>query len=223
MYLEANIFANNYCHGNSFILANEFSYTTDNISTMDNLKLFDSNYQNIINTLMKNRDLRCETVDDLLNAYLAILLDPSFKQNIEVYINRGLSVSEALMAFYENMIINILPPRISKEIFGLIRMLNIQPSEHVIDMTTKSIIVANEITLENWLQLDIKSIAGIVLLNSSTQSHSSIIAKSLKIPLALISNNVVPLSNFEDKFIVLCNNSVRYFPIPISKKQLPGS
>ena len=211
MEYTAEVFTSFKVTGISYILQTPQPTHEYGFSVNKNLENFNMRYSTIIKELSLYSPNQSQVVQELKNSYLAILLDESFKKNIEHFIFNGLSIHEALMAFYEHKIIQFLAPRISHEIFGLLRMLS-EHSSQPFPLDKENIIIANDISLADWLRLDISLVGGIVLINSSINSHSSILARSIDLPLAIIYDHKLVPEDLKLSLITLDQESIKVTP-----------
>jgi hypothetical protein len=173
-------------------------------------------YNDVIYTL-RSRHVEDVVINNLVKCYIEILLDESFQQRTEYYCHLHDSVINGLMAFYETDILPVLAPSISIEILSIIKLLssdNILSEPLPKNPTSEPILISEEISVIEWLNINVSSLVGVVLINSSIASHSFQIIKSLQIPFALITIENLDLSSLEGNsvFCSLKNNTITLEP-----------
>ncbi|GAA5132698.1 PEP-utilizing enzyme [Thalassotalea piscium] len=155
-----------------------------------NLQSFDKRYDFVKEHLKINfADLPGPLID-LARSYRAVLDDDSFRYSIEQYLNMGLSVDSSLMAFYEKEIVPVFSPRITVEIFGLIRMLATRNNREDVQVSKNTIIVCYDLTLDDWFHYSVDKCVAIVFVNTSVNSHAYLVARSMNLPIALVETNI---------------------------------
>lgn len=183
MKVSAQIFGES-CSGKVFCFSSGLSVAEDSSLNVACIKRkFEQRYATLLSRF-ENMVSEQPTIGDFTQAYLDVLKDSSFKSQIIHYIDKGYSRSTALMNFFENDILGVLSERISNEIFGLIRLLS-DDTDRPYAIPSNAMLVTQTLSFADILKIELDKIAGVVLTNSTLNSHDVQILVQLSIPVAL--------------------------------------
>jgi phosphoenolpyruvate-protein kinase (PTS system EI component) len=186
MDIEANFIVKTQVAGKFSFIYRDISensdlYVDDIESTM---KTFEKHFNEVYRQLKIHSEHHL-IIEGIKSTYLAIMEDKSFKENIQKYLLNNFSLSTALLGFYENKVLPVFNARIAKEIFNLLVIIN-DPYQTRENNELENIIVTRDLTIKDWLAIDIHKIKGLILIDQSPSSHSCQIALSLNISTAII-------------------------------------
>jgi phosphoenolpyruvate-protein phosphotransferase len=154
----------------------------------------------------------------ILQAHLAILGDVSLADKVLEKINEGRSAGQAILEateFFSSLLreseshyireravdLHEIGCEALKEIYGL----QFQPA---VELTEPSVVIAENLTPQQLLELDRKGIRALVLESAGTTSHTVILARSLAIPTLIGVKNLPQLLSPGQEVVVDANRGV---------------
>lgn len=185
MKVSAHIFGKN-ISGKVFCFSpSKPSYFEKKIETIALIKhSFEQRYQSLLATFHPDHASNIH-LSEFSQAYYQIMQDDSFKRQIVNYIDAGYSRVEALMYFFETDILGVMSKRISDELLGLIRLLS-DDTDTLYSIPKGTILLTPSLTYADILRIKHQDLTGVILTDSTVNSHDAQILLKLSVSLAVV-------------------------------------
>ena len=179
-----------------------------------------------INALQQNWATKTNNVEyDLLNSYIEILTSKDLTDVVIQEVNKGNSASIAVERAFQKWSLSLqkvdntyLRER-SEDILNLGRRIlaHLQSSAfNNINYPMQTILVGENITIPDFIEVPIEKLAGIISLHGTHVSHSAILARSLNIPTIMGIKNCV-LEQLKDQEIIIDGYHGQIYVSPVKK------